>query len=86
MSEKERLRLREATSAIDLVFTAPPGPENEFVEAEHNGRSVSIGEWFERPDGLWALRFDALSMFRALGKAEEVERLLNIAFVPGKES
>lgn len=43
---------------IDIVFTAPPGPANEcvFVEVEQNGRSIDIGEWIERPDGLWALR------------------------------
>lgn len=44
--------------AIDIVFTAPPGPANEcvFVEVEQDGRSIDIGEWIERPDGLWALR------------------------------
>jgi hypothetical protein len=42
----------------DIVFDGPPGPEaGRFIEVEDgNGRSVSVGEWIERDDGLWALR------------------------------
>lgn len=46
---------------VDIVFTAPPGPANEcvFVEVETlDGRSVSLGEWVQRPDGLAALRVE----------------------------
>lgn len=46
---------------VDIVFTAFPGPSNEcvFVEVEdQHGRSVRLGEWVERPDGLAALRVD----------------------------
>jgi hypothetical protein len=46
---------------IDIVFTAPPGgpddPSAVFVELEDDqGRSIELGEWIERDDGLWALR------------------------------
>lgn len=44
---------------IDIVFTAPPGPGGEcvFVEVENGrGKSVNIGEWVKREDGLYALR------------------------------
>lgn len=44
---------------LDIVFKAPPGPGEEcvFVEVENDqGRSVSIGEWVERPDGYHVLR------------------------------
>jgi hypothetical protein len=50
---------------VDIVFDGPPGPESgRFVEVENErGRSVDIGEWIHRPDGLWALRIssDALA-------------------------
>lgn len=44
--------------SIYVVFDGPPGPEGpRFVEVEDSGgRSISIGEWVTRPDGLWALR------------------------------
>ena len=43
---------------IDFVFDGPPGPgSGRFIEVEDsNGTSISIGEWIQRPDGLWALR------------------------------
>ena len=46
------------TRAINIVFDGPPGPESgRFVEVEDDeGKSISVGEWYERPDGLWALR------------------------------
>jgi hypothetical protein len=46
---------------VDIVFAAFPGPSNEcvFVEVETlDGRSVRLGEWIERPDGLAALRVE----------------------------
>jgi hypothetical protein len=45
------------TSELRFVTDAPPGPESgRFVEVEdEHGYSVSIGEWRERPDGLWEL-------------------------------
>jgi hypothetical protein len=44
---------------IDVVFDGPPGPiSGRFVEVEDDaGRSIDLGEWVERPDGYWALRF-----------------------------
>jgi hypothetical protein len=43
---------------FDVVFDGPPGHESgRFVEVEdESGASISVGEWVERPDGLWALR------------------------------
>ncbi len=44
--------------AINIIFDGPPGPESGlFVEVEtDDGKSINIGEWIERDDGLWALR------------------------------
>lgn len=44
--------------AIDVVFDGPPGPSaGRFVEVEDlSGKSVSIGQWIDRGDGMWALR------------------------------
>lgn len=43
---------------VDIVFDGPPSHEaGRFVEVETmEGRSISVGEWVERPDGYWALR------------------------------
>lgn len=45
-------------STIDIVFDGPPGHESgRFVDVENSeGVSILIGEWIERPNGLWALR------------------------------
>ena len=49
------------SSYVDIVFDGPPGPDSgRFVEVENaNGRSIRLGEWVARPDGLWALRIPA---------------------------
>ena len=43
---------------IDIVFDGPPAPDGgRFVEVENEaGQSISVGEWIDRGDGLWALR------------------------------
>jgi colicin import membrane protein len=43
---------------IDIVFDGPPAHESgRFIEVEDaSGKSISVGEWIERPDQLWALR------------------------------
>lgn len=43
---------------IDVVFDGPPSHESgRFVEVENNsGKSVAVGEWIDRGNGLWALR------------------------------
>jgi hypothetical protein len=43
---------------IDVLFDGPPSHESgRFVEVEDaERRSVNVGEWIERGDGLWALR------------------------------
>ncbi len=42
----------------DIVFDGPPAPKSgRFVEVEdHEGRSVSVGEWIHRGGGYWVLR------------------------------
>lgn len=44
-------------SEIRFVCDGPPGPESgHFVEVENErGESIHVGEWRERPDGLWEL-------------------------------
>lgn len=54
----------EATSSqgnyVYIVFDGPPAATaGRFVEVEDDvGKSISIGEWIERPDKLWALRLE----------------------------
>lgn len=45
---------------INIVFDGPPGPEaGRFVEVENDaGEGMKVGEWIERPDGMWALRIE----------------------------
>jgi len=44
-------------SRFDIVFDGPPGPEaGRFVEVERDGKSISVGKWLKREDGLWILR------------------------------
>ena len=45
---------------INVVFDGPPGHNaGRFVEIETDeGKSINVGVWIERPDGLWALRLD----------------------------
>ena len=47
---------------INIIFDGAPGPvAGRFVEVETDeGRSINVGEWVERPDGLWALRITQL--------------------------
>lgn len=44
---------------FDVVFDGPPSHESgRFVEVESPaGTSVRLGEWIDRGDGYWALRF-----------------------------
>lgn len=57
----------EATSLqgfIDIVFDGPPhATSGRFVEVEdHTGKSISIGEWVQRPDTYWVLRVAAAEL------------------------
>jgi hypothetical protein len=47
---------------INIIFGGAPGPvAGRFVEVETDeGRSIKVGEWVERSDGLWALRITEL--------------------------
>jgi hypothetical protein len=57
--------------ALNIVFDGPPGPNGAvFMEVEHdNGKSVRLGTWGQRPDGLWALRFTETEMVAAVESA-----------------
>ena len=50
---------------LELLFSEPPGPHSQFVEAEVGGRSVRCGAWVER-DGYWRLRITRQSLDAAL--------------------
>jgi hypothetical protein len=54
-------------SFIDVVFDGPPAHvSGRFVEVEdENGASVSVGEWIDRGNGLWALRIPRPAKHRA---------------------
>jgi len=67
---------------IAIVFDGPPGPESgRFVEVEDSkGRSLNVGEWAERGDGLWELRIlrygTAEQLTSAQGRASRAEERL----------
>ena len=49
-----------STRIIDIVFDGPPSHESgRFVEVEECGKSINFGDWVQRPDGYWVLRFAA---------------------------
>lgn len=54
----ELLHCAEGSEAINIIFDGPPSHESgRFVEVEDDdGKSVCVGDWIERDDGLWALR------------------------------
>lgn len=57
-----------------VVFDGPPGHESgRFVECETaDGRSVSVGQWHERPDGFWELRIaDRLATLTGPGEVTD---------------
>lgn len=49
--------------SLHIVFDGPPSPDSgRFVEVEDaSGRSVRIGAWRERADGLWELVIPAIA-------------------------
>ncbi len=54
------------TATVDVVFDGPPGHESgRFVEVEVDGKSIRLGEWIERGDGLWALRIHGVDLTAA---------------------
>ncbi len=44
-------------SKIHILFDGPPSHvSGRFIEVENDaGKSINVGEWKERPDGLWEL-------------------------------
>ncbi len=47
---------------INIIFDGPPSHESgRFVDVEtDDGKSIDVGEWIERRDGLWTLRITSL--------------------------
>lgn len=43
---------------VEIIMETVPGPKSNFVEAEIDGHSVNIGNWYTRPDKLYGLRID----------------------------
>ena len=63
---------------VDIVFDGPPSHESgRFVEVENSeGKSINFGEWVQRADGYWVLRFKAaLSSSAPCSCAAELERV-----------
>jgi len=59
--------------AINIIFDGPPGPSSgRFIEVEtDSGWSLNVGEWIERPDGLWALRIEQPQPITDLSQGEQ---------------
>lgn len=53
---------KQVSVPINIILDGPPGPEGgRFVEVEtDDGKSISVGQWIERDDGLWSLRIAQL--------------------------
>ena len=47
---------------INIIFDGPPSHESgRFIEVEtDDGKSINVGEWIAKPNGLWALRITSL--------------------------
>jgi hypothetical protein len=65
-------RDRAEPAAIHIVFDGSPGHVGpRFIEVElDDGRSIRFGNWVQRPDGLWSLRFtkaETEAAFREMG-------------------
>lgn len=71
---------REPRGYIDVVFDGPPGPESgRFVEVEDaTGKSIRFGEWVERADGYWVLRFMPSALAQPPDGGEVVERAVTV--------
>ena len=57
-----KYRNTEEDVPINIIFDGPPGPNaGRFIEVEtDDGKSINIGEWKRREDGLWSLRITIL--------------------------
>jgi len=74
LAEKEE---QVCKARVDVVFDGPPSHESgRFVEVENSeGVSINFGKWVHRPDGYWALRFDAALSSSPCRHEEEAKRL-----------
>jgi hypothetical protein len=78
LSELKERRALDSRDFVDVVFDGPPSHESgRFVETEdERGHSISVGEWIDRGDGLFALRIPT----RALDlTSEEREALAGLS-------
>lgn len=50
---------------IRIVFDGPPGqPGGHLIEIENaSGKSIRVGEWHARDDGLWELRIPNVAIY-----------------------
>lgn len=57
VAEGRENRTAKPLTEIRVVFDGPPSHESgRFVEVEDaKGKSIDVGEWVERKDGLWSL-------------------------------
>jgi len=48
--------------AINIIFDGPPDHDaGRFVEVEtDDGKSINVGEWIKREEGVWVLRITEL--------------------------
>jgi len=61
-------------SNVHVIFDGPPSYESgRFVDIENDaGSPINIGDWFERPDGLWDLTIPVV-LPAAAGSAAAME-------------
>jgi len=52
----------EEHQAINIIFDGPPDHDaGRFVEVEtDDGKSINVGEWIKREEGVWVLRITEL--------------------------
>lgn len=63
--------MTDKAGKVDIVFDGPPGPYGpRFIEVEIEGKSVRLGKWVQRPDGLWALRVTSEDIDNAQAQLE----------------
>lgn len=62
------------THYLDFVVGNGPGPDCGLIEVENDeGKSVNVGEWFQRSDGFWVLRVWLNMHFHVAGPADDID-------------
>ena len=73
------------TKPINIVLEGPPGPESSFVEIEtDDGKSIRLGNWAPRLNGLWSLRITELPVVEPK-KPWEMDWFPHLSDVPKKD-